>query len=100
MLTTSEKRFIRYWQDQRKGGRWSYLALYSLVGTFIASLLLFFLLSVFMVRASEQFWIIPVAGFTIVTIISVLAWNTNEKKFRKLIRREVEEGKEKDKKSE
>lgn len=93
MLTTSEKRFIRYWQDQRKGGRWSYLTLYILAGTFIASIVIFFLLSVFMISVKAYVWAIPASGFVIVGVISYLSWVANEKRFKSIIRREVEEGK-------
>jgi drug/metabolite transporter (DMT)-like permease len=35
MLSPTGKRFISYWEDQRTGGKWRYLALYTFCWTFI-----------------------------------------------------------------
>jgi uncharacterized membrane protein YdjX (TVP38/TMEM64 family) len=96
MLTTGEKRFIKYWQDQRKGGRLPYYLLYILAGTFIASIVLSFLGAMFLASFPENLPMIILVSFVIVTIATVLTWSNNEKRFRRIIQREVEEGKKKD----
>lgn len=96
MLTTGEKRFIKYWQDQRKGGKLPYYLLYILAGTFIASIVLSFLGAMFLASFPENLLMIILVSFVIVTIATVLTWSNNEKRFRRIIQREVEEGKKKD----
>jgi hypothetical protein len=96
MLTTGEKRFIKYWQEQRKGGKLPYYLLYILAGTFIASIVLSFLAAMFLASFPENLLMITLTSFVIVTIATILTWSNNEKKFRRIIQREVEEGKKKD----
>jgi ABC-type bacteriocin/lantibiotic exporter with double-glycine peptidase domain len=94
MLTTEEKRFIRYWQEQRTGGKTSYFLLYLLLGSFIMSLfglviLLFFLQFFF----SWKLLIITVAiSFMLTGLMTVLAWSRNERRWKSLIRREIKQG--------
>lgn len=94
MLTTEEKRFIRYWQEQRTGGKTSYFLLYLLLGSFIMSLfglviLLFFLHLFF----SWKLLIITVAiSFVLTGLMTVLVWSRNERRWKSLIRREIKQG--------
>ncbi|MBC7827940.1 MAG: hypothetical protein H7122_09350 [Chitinophagaceae bacterium] len=94
MLNTSEKRFIRYWQEQRTGGRWSYYTLYIVIGTFIATIIFSTFLFLFfqIVFGSISFWMALLTAFLISSLATVLTWSSNEKKFKKIIRREIEEG--------
>ncbi|MBC7850639.1 MAG: hypothetical protein H7Y31_12935 [Chitinophagaceae bacterium] len=92
MLSKDEKRFIRYWEEQRIGGKASYFLLYSLIGTFIMSL---FVLVVFLLLL--QYWFsytllaaVTGSSFIICSIMAALAWSQNEKKFKRLIKREIE----------
>jgi hypothetical protein len=96
MLTATEKRFIKYWQEQRKGGRFQYYLLYILAGTFIASIVLSFLSGMFLAGFPENLPIIIMSSFLIVTIATMLTWTNNEKKFKAIIQREIREGKQKD----
>ncbi len=93
MLTSAEKRFVRYWEEQRKGGRWSYLLLYILAGTFIASIVLLFVLHMWAVDFEGREWLIPITSFVIITVVTNLTWMRNEKRFKTIIRREMENGK-------
>jgi hypothetical protein len=93
MLSSAEKRFIKSWEDQRKGGKWKYYLLYIILGTFIASIVLSFLSVMLMIGFPDKIWLILVLSFLIVTISTVLSWSLNEKKFKTIIRREIEEGK-------
>lgn len=95
MLSKQDKRFIRYWEDQRKGGMLSYWLLYSLIGTFIMSLfVLVFLLLVLQVYFSWFILILVAAGcFFITAIISMISWQQNEKRWKNIIHKVVDEGK-------
>lgn len=96
MLTKEEKRFIKYWEEQRTGGKYKYYLLYILAGTFIAVLVLSFLYSILIspfFRVSNGFIIILVASFILVTLMTIITWNSNEKKFKGIIKREIAEAK-------
>ena len=96
MLTATEKRFIKYWEEQRTGGRVKYYLLYILLGTFIATLVLSFLTQVLGFGLPENLILIAIGSFCIVTIATVLTWGVNEKKFKGIIQREIREGMRKD----
>ena len=93
MLSSTEKRFIRYWEEQRTGGKWSYYTLYVIVGTFIATLILATFLFLFFrdVFGSATFWVALSGGVVLSSIATILTWSSNEKKFRQIIRREMKE---------
>ena len=95
MLTAKEKRFIRYWEEQRTGGKGSYLTLYILAGTFIATIIVFFILAMFGIDFDQKIWLIPTVSAVIVIVASTLTWKVNEKKFKQIIKREIELGMEK-----
>jgi peptidoglycan/LPS O-acetylase OafA/YrhL len=94
VLTNREKRFIKYWEDQRAGGKWRYLLLYIPAGTFVGTIVLSFLAAMFTYFEYSTLFRIAAASLVIVTVISFVSWQVNEKKFRTIIRREMEEGRE------
>jgi hypothetical protein len=94
VLTSAERRFIKSWEDQRKGGKWKYYLLYMTMGTFIASLVLSFLSVMLRIGFPDKIWLIVTASFVVVTVSTILTWNLNEKKFKRIIRREIKEGEE------
>ncbi|OQP59139.1 hypothetical protein A3860_38535 [Niastella vici] len=95
MLTASEKRFIKSWEDQRKGGRYKYYLLYIIAGTFVAILILSFLAA--MVGGfPSMLKLIIIISFSIVAIATLVSWQLNEKKFKSIIQREIREGIKKD----
>jgi len=98
MLSSSEKRFVKEWQDQRKGGRWSYYLLFIPVGTFICSLILSIFLYLFfqVVFGSAFLYWVFLGGFTFSILLTLSSWSRNETRLKKIIRREVKEGIEKD----
>jgi hypothetical protein len=96
MLTPTEKRFLKYWEEQRKGGRSQYYLLYILAGTFIASIVTIFVSMMFGMGFPDYVPLFIVGSFVIVTVATVSSWAVNEKKFRAIIRREVEQGKKND----
>ncbi len=94
MLSLKEKRFIRYWQEQREGGRGSYYLLYIIVGTFIITLILsVFLVLFFQITFGNLFfWIVLAGGILLSSILTIYTWAKNERKLQHLIKREIEEG--------
>lgn len=98
MLSPEEKRFIRSWDEQRKGGRWSYYLLYIPVGAFICSLILsVFLYLFFQITLGAPFlWFVFAASLALSLILTLGSWHNNERKFKRIIQREIEEGRERD----
>ena len=96
MLTATEKRFIKYWEEQRKGGRLQYYLLYILAGTFIASIVVSFLGMMLWQHFLDHIPEVILACLLTVVVITVLTWANNEKKFKAIIQREIKEGKERD----
>jgi protein-S-isoprenylcysteine O-methyltransferase Ste14 len=90
VLTASEKRFIKSWEEQRQGGKTKYYLLYIVVGTFPAILVLSFLASMF--GWFNKLWITISLSVIIVTIATIRTWAANEKKFKGIIQREIKEG--------
>lgn len=92
MLTTTERRFIRHWEEQREGGKLSYILLYSIVGTFIVTLILSVFLVLFfqIVFGSFPFWTVVLSGFIISLASSWISWNRNERRLQDIIRREIQ----------
>ncbi len=91
MLTKKERRFLKYWEEQRKGGKAGFFALYISMGTIVATIVVAFLISVLGMRFA--YWPIPLIGLVVMTIITIYTWNSNEKQFRKIIQRVIKEGK-------
>jgi hypothetical protein len=97
MLTATEKRFIKYWDDQRQGGRRKYYLLYIISGTFVASIVLSFLSLMFSLDFfPDNIWWIVIGSFILVTTTTIFTWWRNEKRFKAIIQREIQEGMEKD----
>ena len=93
MITQKEKRFIRFWQEQREGGKWSYYLLYTFGGGFIISLVSYILLLwILQIRVPKPYWLVPAVGVMLAAVLSVVVWKLNEKRFKKIIRREVKHG--------
>jgi hypothetical protein len=90
VLTATEKRFIKSWEEQREGGKTKYYLLYIVIGTFPAILVLSFLASLF--GAFNKLWITIPLSFIVSIIYTVRTWATNEKKFKTIIQREIKEG--------
>ena len=90
MLTASEKRFVKSWEEQRQGGKVKYYLLYIIVGTFPAILVLSFLASLF--GAFNKLWITIPLSFVVSIIYTIRTWAANEKKFKAIIQREIHEG--------
>jgi hypothetical protein len=95
VLNSAEKRFIRYWEEQRTGGKLKYYLLYMLTGTFISTLVLSFLYVLVISKNMALDWtVVPIilVSFILIIIITIATWESNEKKFKAIIKREVREG--------
>lgn len=92
MLSAKERRFIKYWEEQRVGGQRPYLILYILAGTFISTIVVFFLFAMFGIDLEGTLWMVPVISVIAVTAISVATWKRNERRFKEIIKREMENG--------
>lgn len=93
MLSAKEKRFIKYWEEQRTGGRWSYFALYIPAGTFLCGILTGFLLSLITFTGVDHFVTVIIISAVLSVAITTGTWLSNERKFKKLIHREITQGK-------
>ena len=95
MLTSDEKRFVRYWEDQRVDGKRSYYLQYTLIGAFIMSLFVFIALFFFMNFYVSVFILITVPSCCIVAsfLLTHYSWIKNENRLKRIIKREVSEGK-------
>lgn len=96
MLTNAERRFIKSWEEQRKGGKWKYYLLYMSMGTVISSIVFSFLSVMLRIGFPDKIWLIITASFFVVTISTIITWFFNEKKFKAIIRREIEQAKTKE----
>jgi MFS family permease len=94
MLSPEEKRFKRYWEDQRTGGKWRYLLLYTFCWTFIfivSPVLLGIIFDLFSFLDLYQ-W----PFLALVLLIAVIAfainhyfWDKNEAKWKVILNRGV-----------
>ena len=96
VLTATEKQFIKYWEDQRKGGRIKYYLLYIIAGSFIATLVLSFLSLMLSWGFPDNIWLIVAGSIGLVTLATILTWQKNEKRFKAIIQREIRLGMERD----
>ena len=94
MLTTSEKTFIRHWQEQKEGPKWKYYLMYIIAWTVVIFLSLLFILKWIMPQRDMGGW----TSFYIVLPVSILSaaltthlvYQTNEKKLEKLLQKQKE----------
>ena len=92
-ISTEERRFIRYWEEQRKGGKASYVATYT-VGYFIVVFMSGVAIGLF---TGLRFVTAPLLiGLAIVSLLLAILlgfyqFSQGQKKFRKIIQREIAE---------
>lgn len=93
MLTHKERRFIRHWEEQRRGSRAGYYMLYIFIWFFVAMIFLFFLLNNFVQiqrNNVQKLYGMLIAAAVISIIVTHLSFWQNERKFKKIIRREMD----------
>jgi hypothetical protein len=98
-ISSDERRFLRSWEEQREGGKAGYVATYTFGLTFVI-----FLSSIAVgLFANLPFIklyllvIISVASLVSAFFISVVMWNTKQKRFRDIINRELADSKDNNK---
>jgi hypothetical protein len=90
-ITAEERRFLRSWEEQRKGGKKVYVAIYTFGLTlviFLSSIALGLFLNIPFI---QLYWLafIGIASIGGAFGLSILMWNQHQKKFRKIINREM-----------
>jgi len=90
-ITAEERRFLRSWEEQRKGGKKVYVAIYTFGLTlviFLSSVALGLFLSIPFI---SLYWLTTIGIVSVVGAFgsSVLMWNRQQKKFRRIINREM-----------
>ena len=94
MLTTSEKKFIRDWEIQREGPAWKYYLQYIIAWSTVSFLSLFFLVKLIMSDRSMggwmRFYIVLGASVIIAMFTTHIVYQSNEKKFKRILKREGE----------
>lgn len=96
-LNPDERRFIKSWQEQKKDGKGSYIGVYTF-GFFIFFYMAFIATGLFggwpFLKVS---WLVimGVASLIAALSFSLLLWRINQRKFSRIIQREMAEGEEK-----
>ena len=92
-ITAAERRFLRSWEEQRKGGKKAYVATYTFGLTFLIFLCFVALglfLSVPFIKASWLI-IIGISSVVLAFLIAIMVWSMQQKKWRHIILREMEQ---------
>ena len=96
-INKTERRFLRHWEEQRKGSRLGYYTLHILVWFFVSFLCLFFVLNNFIdIKQNKLYtlYIMIAASLAMSLTVTHFTYLSNEKKFKKIIQREVNENEE------
>lgn len=92
-ISTVERRFLREWEIQRQGSRIGYYALYMTMWTIIVMLVLFFSMNYFDLilqkRSKITFLLMLIVSVISSIIFTHYVWMRNEKRFKALIHREI-----------
>ncbi|HSC54984.1 MAG TPA: hypothetical protein VLC98_15230 [Phnomibacter sp.] len=90
-ISTAERRFIRNWEDQRKDGKASFIAIYS----FGLSIVIFLSGVAVGLFSGLRFVTVPLlSALAVASVIGAVAlsfflFGRNQKKFRRIIQREI-----------
>ena len=91
-LSTAERRFLREWELQRSGPKWTYYALNALMWTLIYMICLFFGVSYFNLFGKSvylAFGTMAIIGVAMAIFTTHLVFTKNQKRFKALIKRET-----------
>jgi len=92
-INKDERRFLRHWEEQRKGSRLGYYALFIVIWFFTSMLCLFFIFNSFVQikkNGIDKLYMMTAASVVMSIIITHYTYWKNEKKFKSIIRREME----------
>jgi hypothetical protein len=90
-ITADERRFLRFWEDQRKGGRGSFLIAYG-VGLFFLIYMGFVAIGLFSgFPFVKLLWLLLIGliSFCGSLVWSFYIWNSLQKRFKSIVKREV-----------
>ncbi len=93
-LSPDERRFIKNWEEQRKGGKLSFIGVYTF-GLFILLYMGIVAMGLFSGVAFVKVEWLGIAGIIALIgaiSISLLLWRTQQKKFTKIVKREIAAG--------
>lgn len=96
MLSPKEKRFVKYWEEQRTGGRVSYFALYIPVITLITAIVCSFLFSMISMIGMRYFLSVGILSLIFGVGVTIYTWLHNERRFKGIIKREIRKGEQQD----
>lgn len=93
MLSAKEKGFKRYWEDQRTGGKWLYISLFTLgwaMMIFFTPLIVSFVIDIynFLHLYKLQLWQAILLSVVIGFALSLYFWTRNEERWQHLVEKE------------
>ncbi|MEP6616455.1 MAG: hypothetical protein ABJA57_07740 [Ginsengibacter sp.] len=92
MLTTTEKTFIRHWQEQKEGPRWKYYLQYIIAWMVVIFLSLLFILKLMMAERDmgglTSFYIVLPLSVVLAVVTTHLVYQKNEKKLQRLLQKQ------------
>ncbi len=93
MISAKEKRFLKYWEDQKTGGKWQYILIYTIGWSFILFFVPLAASFVIDMYAAFKLYQLPLWAAILVAVIlgftgSVYFWDRNEKKYRTIREKE------------
>jgi fatty acid desaturase len=92
-LSPDERRFLKSWEEQRKGGKASFVGVYTF-GLFILFYLAAIALGLFSgVPFIKVIWLLLIGIFALAGafFLSLFLWNRQQKKFSTIVKRELAE---------
>jgi len=97
MITTKEKRFLKYWEDQKAGGKWQYILVYTIgwsVILFIVPLAGSFVIDMYSALKLYQLplWASILVAVSLGFAGSIYFWDRNEKKAKDLLQKQNSPG--------
>jgi protein-S-isoprenylcysteine O-methyltransferase Ste14 len=93
-LSPDERRFVKHWEEQRKGGKGSWVGVYTF-GFFILLYMGFVAFGLFMgLPFIKPVWLLLIGLVSLTGAISLALywWRRNQQKFRQIVHREIREG--------
>lgn len=96
MITPKEKRFLKYWEDQKDGGKWQYILVYTIgwsIILFIVPLAFSFVFDMYTAIKMDQppLWAAITAAVILGITLSFFIWHRNEKKYRRISAKKLSE---------
>lgn len=90
-ISSEERRFLRSWEEQRNGGKWQYVGIYTIgftVMLFLGSVALGLFMSLPFVKLKLLIGI-AVGSVGGAFLLSLAIWGHHQKRFHKIIKREI-----------